>query len=47
LQEGVVVPTHGRASTKGSCVASDEEEEEDTNTDTSYGLNYLLEILLD
>jgi len=37
LHEGVVVPTRGRASTKGNCVASDEEEkEEDTNTDTSY-----------
>ena len=35
LQEGVVVLTRGRASTKGSCVALDEEEE-DTNTDTSY-----------
>jgi len=36
LQEGVVVPTRGRASTKGSCAASDEDEKEDTNTDTSY-----------
>jgi len=37
LQEGVVLPTRGRASTKGNCAASDEEEEEeDTNTDTSY-----------
>jgi len=34
LQEGVVLPTRGRASTKGSCAAEDEEE--DTNTDTSY-----------
>jgi len=31
LQEGVVLPTCGRASTKASCVA-----EEDTNTDISY-----------
>jgi len=36
LQEGVVLPTRGRASTRGSCATSDEEEEEDTNTDTSY-----------
>ena len=36
LQEGVVLPTCGRASTKGSCAASDEEEEEDTITDTPY-----------
>jgi len=36
LQEGGVVPTHGRANTKGSCAAPNEEEEEDTNTDTSY-----------
>jgi len=34
LQEGVVLPTHGRASTKGSCAAKDEEE--DTNSDTPY-----------
>jgi len=34
LQEGVVLPTRGRASTKGSCAAEDEEE--DTNTNTSY-----------
>jgi len=34
LQEGVVLPTRGRVSTKGSCAAEDEEE--DTNTDTSY-----------
>jgi len=34
LQEVVVLPTRGRASTKGSCAAEDEEE--DTNTDTSY-----------
>ena len=34
LQEGVVLPTRGRASTKGSCAAKDEEE--DTNTDTLY-----------
>jgi len=37
LQEGVVLPTRGRASTKGSCAAEDEEEE--TNTDTSYRCN--------
>ena len=30
LQEGVVLPTRGKASTKVSCVAEDEEEEEDT-----------------
>jgi len=34
LQEGVVLPTCGRASTKGSCAAEDEEK--DTNTNTSY-----------
>jgi len=34
LQEGVVLPTCGRDSRKGSCAAEDEEE--DTNTDTSY-----------
>ena len=33
LQEGVVLPTCGRASTKGSCAV--EHEEEDTNTKTS------------
>ena len=37
LQEGVVLPTWGKASTKGSCVAEDEEEEEATLAiDTSY-----------
>ena len=35
LQEGIVVPTRGKASTKGSCAVEDEEED-DTNTDTSY-----------
>jgi len=35
LQEGIIVPTHGKASTKGSCTVEDEEED-DTNTDTSY-----------
>jgi len=35
LQEGVIVPIRGKASTKGSCAVEDEEEE-DTNTDTSY-----------
>jgi len=35
LQEAVIVPIHGKANTKGSCAAEDEEEE-DTNTDTSY-----------
>ena len=34
LQEGVVLPTRGKASTKGSCATEDEEE--DTFTDTSY-----------
>jgi len=37
LQEGVVLPTRDKASTKGSCAAEDEEEEEDTlDVDTSY-----------
>jgi len=37
LQEGVVLPTRGKASTKGSYAAEDEEEEEDTlAVDTSY-----------
>ena len=37
FQEGVVLPTQGKASTKGSCAAEDEEEEEDTlAVDTSY-----------
>ena len=35
MQEGIIVPTRGKASTKGSCAAEDEEED-DTNTDTSY-----------
>jgi len=35
LQEGIVVPTRGKASTKRSCAVEDEEEDE-TNTDTSY-----------
>ena len=34
LQKGVVLLTCGRASTRGICAAKDEEE--DTNTDTSY-----------
>jgi len=34
LQKGVVLPTRGKASTKGSCATEDEEE--DTFTDTSY-----------
>jgi len=37
LQEGVVLLTRGKASTKGSCAAEDVEEEEDTlAVDTSY-----------
>jgi len=32
LQEGVVLPTRGKASTKRSCVVDNEEED----TDTSY-----------
>ena len=35
MQEGIIVPTRGKASTKGSCAAEDEEED-NTNTDTSY-----------
>jgi len=34
LQEGVVLPTRGKTSTKGSCAVEDMEE--DTFTDTSY-----------
>ena len=36
LQEGVVLPTRGKASTKGSCAAEDEEEEDTLAVDTSY-----------
>jgi len=45
LQEGVVLPTRGRASTEGSCAAEDEEV--DTTLIPHMGVNYLLEILLD
>jgi len=34
MPKGVVLPTRERANTKGSCATEDEEE--DTNTDTSY-----------
>ena len=36
LQEGVVLPTRGKASTKGSCATEDEEEEDTLVVDTSY-----------
>ena len=35
MQQDEVLPTLGRVSTKGSC-AAEEEDEEDTNTDISY-----------
>jgi len=35
MQQDEVLPTPGRVSTKGSC-AAEEEDEEDTNTDISY-----------
>jgi len=41
LQEGVILSIRGRASTKGSCAVEDEEE--DTNTDTSYRCKLFVE----
>jgi len=43
LQEGVVLPTYGKASTKGSCAAEDKEE--DTITNTSYQCKLFVEDL--